>query len=426
MELSHARGKILDDAEPVDQNPHYVHSVTEMGEENDIVAQEDIFAANGMKLLAKGARINRRTLQRLGEHKLKTPLDVLLVSSNTLDETALARDIDRLLAADPILSAITVRSGDPQGWKALLGGPILSPPIAFRLTVMRDGRNDLYLHSLRIAVVAHCMGMRLELPYEESRNLFLAALCHDFGEMHTDPAILAPGHRIDSDEQRFIYVHPVTGYVVLQQMNCVAAEVMQAVRQHHERLDGSGYPYGEAGTQIGQLARILAVSETLEAVVRRFGADRVNVVLRLSQGRLDQGCIVAACDLLPAHLHQYEGGAANYELDKKLARLANVVRAWDALQGQIGGNKQNAALQFVSERISGLQSLAIQAGLARELLEFLDLEGNDASMLPELNAALEEIDRLLDSLALEIDRRVTPAAPCRGVAEEILAALRAA
>jgi len=255
-------GSAPDELAPVDQNPHYVRSVTELGEENEVVAQEDIFAANGMKLLAKGARINRSTWQRLTAHKLKTPLDLQLVAANTVDEVALARDIGHLLAADTILPAIAARSGDPQGWKAMLGARMLSPPVAFRLTVMRERRTDLYQHSLRIAFIACCLGMRMKLSPEQSRNLFLAALCHDFGEMHTDPLILAPGHRIDKDEQRFVYVHPLTGYIVLQQMNCVPAEVMLAVRQHHERLDGSGYPYGEPEPKIGLLARIIAVSDT--------------------------------------------------------------------------------------------------------------------------------------------------------------------
>lgn len=418
-------GSAPDELAPVDQNPHYVRSVTELGEENEVVAQEDIFAANGMKLLAKGARINRATWQRLTEHKLKTPLDLQLVAANTVDEVALARDIGHLLAADTILSAIAARSGDPQGWKAMLGARVLSPPVAFPLTVMRDRRTDLYQHSLRIAFIAYCLGMRMQLSPEQSRNLFLAALCHDFGEMHTDPLMLAQGRRIEKDEQRFVYAHPLTGYIVLQQMNCVPADVMQAVRQHHERLDGSGYPYGESEAKIGLLARIIAVSETLEAVLRRFGLQRVNIVLRLSQGRLDSGCLIAARELLPAQLQPTEDIAADFVPKKEMRRLSNLMRTWEALREKMKDNgSHHAELEFISGRIAALQWLALQAGLMPEWLELLDLDGEDAAVVQELSAILEELNRLLDSLALEIDRRVPPAAQSREIADAILATLR--
>lgn len=417
-------GPAPDELAPADQDPHYVRSVTELGEENEVVAQEDIFAANGMKLLAKGARINRSTWQRLTGHKLKTPLDLQLVAANTVDEVALARDIGHLLAADAILAAIAARSGDPHGWKAMLGARMLSPPVAFRLTVMRERRTDLYQHSLRIAFIACCLGMRMKLSPDQSRNLFLAALCHDFGEMHTDPLILAPGHRIDKDEQRFVYVHPLTGYIVLQQMNCVPAEVALAVRQHHERLDGSGYPYGEPEEKIGLLARIIAVSETLEAVLCRFGLQRVHVVLRLSQGRLDSSCLVAARELLPAHLQPTADVAADFAPEKELTRLSELMRTWSVLRERMKDDKHLAALEFISGRIAALQWLTLQAGLTPELLELLDLKGDDAAVVQELSAILEELNRLLDSLALEIDRRVPPGAHSREIADAILATLR--
>lgn len=57
-----------------------------------------------------------------------------------------------------------------------------------------------------------------------------------------DPAILGPGRPIEGHERRFIHVHPVTGFVIVEQLNAIPQPVMQAVLQHHEQLDGSGYP----------------------------------------------------------------------------------------------------------------------------------------------------------------------------------------
>lgn len=407
-----------------DQSPHYVRSVTETGERNEVVAHEDIYAANGVKLLARGARVNRGMLERLTGHKLKAPLDLSLSAADTVNPVAIAREIDHLLASDGLLRAIVNRSGEPQGWKALLGRLVLPPPLAFRLTVMRDDRPDLFSHSLRVAVVACCIGIRLGLGDETCGHVLLAALCHDIGEMHTDPEILQPGRRVQSAERRFIHVHPLTGYVVLQQMNDVPGEVMRGVLEHHERLDGSGYPHALGGDRVGEIARVLSVAEVKEAVLARHGLLHLDVVLRLNQSRLDRRCMGALRDLLPFERELQDEDRPRTDLAVAAGGMHAVLAAWEPLRAQINADDRLRDLRFVGKRMAMLQSLSLQAGLEPTLLTLLDLDGEDAPVLREVATTLQEFDRLLTEIGDEINRRIPDGSPCREHADRILALLR--
>lgn len=409
--------------EPAEQDPHYVRSVTEVGERQEVVAHEDIYAANGMKLLAKGARIDRSKLERLTAHKLKTPLDLLLTAADAVNAISLANDLDKVIAADPALMHIRLRSGDPTSLKFALGRIPLPQPLAFRLTVMREDRHALYLHSLRTAAISHFLGVQLRLPQQQAEHLLLAALLHDVGEMHTDPALLVPGRKIEPEEWRHLHVHPITGFVVLQQLKIVAGEVMQAVLQHHERLDGSGYPHGHTDEKIGHLARILGMAEMHDTVVSQLGIGRLDVILRLNRFRLDARVVEALRDLAQGDLGVEERDPEALDAALRAARLSDVFHAWAALRAIIENNAVNAPLHFMIERMSDLRCIALQAGIDAKLLAALDLENDDVSVVNELNETLEEINRMLEDLVVEIRRRTETAAECHPIVSRIVDAL---
>lgn len=402
-----------------DQNPHFTRAVARVGEENAVIAQQDIYTENGTKLLAKGARINQSTHLHLIAHKLELPLDMVLCVADSVDQVSLVRDMDRIISADPILRNITMRSGDPQGYKSILGTLTIPAPLLFRLTVMRDDRNDLYLHSLRTAVIAHSLGVRIGLSQETLENLFLASICHDFGEMHTDPTILSKGRAIHGSERRFVHVHPITGYAILSQIENMAPGVLQGVLQHHERLDGSGYPSALTEERICTEARIIAVAETVETIARRARKRQIRIAIRLNTGRLDTRYLSVADELLQTKEEIEPALNQNVDVTGKLARLTAVFGAWPALQEKIKHHQQSIALDFIGRRVQSIQSLAMQAGLSTDLLECLDLTGDDATVLPELNVALVEMDRVIDELIFEVERRTSHLPHCAPILEHI-------
>jgi len=379
--------------------------------EQEVVAQEDIYGANGIKLVAKGSRVSQAQFERLAQHKLKVPLDHVLASARPIDAASLAIAAGQILERDAIYCRLATRSGDPLGIKHTLAALDLPRPLLLRLTVMRDQRPAMFEHSLRTAIVANALAVRLRLGAGDRQLLAIAALCHDIGEMHTDPLLLAADHDITPEERRFIHVHPLTGYVLLQNMPSLPAAAAQAVLQHHERLDGSGYPHGLRSDKIAPLAKLIAVADVAETVIRRFSLPRLDMLARLHHGRFEQSAVDALRDLIhvtpeDAILPAQDQGAALH-----LSRLADMLQAWatlrDVFERQVAPKPPEASpLAFLFERMLAIRQLVLQAGFDPDRSEsMLFIAQDDPAVLLELRTMLDEIEWLLHDLAIEIDRR---------------------
>lgn len=123
--------------------------------------------------------------------------------------------------------------------------------------------------SERVAHWALSLGTAIGLPEGELTLLYKAALLHDVGTLGVPVGILSKGGRLDDEEFRQVMQHPVLGERLLQPL-AQAERLLPAVRHHHERVDGSGYPDGLAGHQIPLFARIIAIADAFTAL----NADR--------------------------------------------------------------------------------------------------------------------------------------------------------
>jgi HD-GYP domain-containing protein (c-di-GMP phosphodiesterase class II) len=408
MSLNAPRAQI---PELPDENPHYMRAVTELGDTAGVVVAEDIFASNGMKLLAKGAHMNSLQFEHLSAHRLAVPLDHCLTADRPVDTSSLVVEMGKIIEREAIYRRMLTRAGDPLALKHAVSSLRLAAPIKMRLTVMRAQRTETYDHCLRVAIIAFALSQHLKRGAHEHEAVILAALCHDFGEMHTDPAVLAAGHNITPEERRFVHVHPITSYVLVHELPGFPATAAQAILHHHERLDGSGYPNDLPGSKIPPMARLIAVADVAEAVIKRFDLQRLDMLFRLNQARFDAGIVAALRDLIhitaeDAHAVPHEHGAAS-----QLAHLAELLQAWFSLRAmlekQLEPHPPDASpLAFLFERMGTIRSLVVQAGFDPDnMASMLAIARDDPEVLFELREMLDEMDWLLADLAHEIERR---------------------
>lgn len=391
------------------ENPYYIQAVTEVGDTQEIVAHEDIYASNGMKLVAKGAKINRSQFERLTQHKLSAPLDRMLTAEKPIDATALAIEVDKILESDALYRQIAARTGDPRALKQCIGALRLPGPVLLRLTVMHERFADLYLHSLHTAMLAFAIGQRMGLSARDLDDLLLAALCHDMGEMHTDPAVLADDHSITPEERRFVHVHPVTAWVLFRDLAGFPHNAAQAILHHHERLDGSGYPSNLPAERIPRLACILAVADVAVAVMRRFDMARLDMLFRLNKARFDTYAVAALRDLVNMRQPCIEEAGGIDGTAVQLAHLAALLQAWFTLRAVLeerSADHDANSLEFLFERMGAIRSMVLQAGFDPDnMASMLSVASEDPAILHELRGMLDEMDWLMQDLANEIDRR---------------------
>ncbi len=120
-------------------------------------------------------------------------------------------------------------------------------------------------HQRRVEQVANAIANELKLPQHQIEGISLAAVVHDVGKIHIPSEILSRPGRLSDVEFSLIKQHPETGYEILKTID-FPWPIAEMVRQHHERIDGSGYPKGLRGDEILLEARILAVADVIEAM----------------------------------------------------------------------------------------------------------------------------------------------------------------
>ncbi|MDQ6711097.1 MAG: response regulator [Candidatus Dormibacteraeota bacterium] len=129
-----------------------------------------------------------------------------------------------------------------------------------------DGRDQWMAGmSERVAHWSMRLGAALGLAEDELTLLYKAALLHDVGTLSVPAAILAKPGSLDADEFRQVKQHPVVGEQLLMALPD-ADRLLPAIRHHHERVDGRGYPDGLSGTEIPLFARVIAIADTFAAL----------------------------------------------------------------------------------------------------------------------------------------------------------------
>lgn len=416
---------------PPDENPHYIRAVTQVGDTQEVIAHVDIFESNGIKLVAKGARIDSRLFNRLTQHRLTAPLDSMLTAKHPVNTHSLVVELDSVVKHEAVYRRILTRTGDPHAMKQALSSMQLAPEIMLRLTVMRERRPELFMHSIHTALIAYALAQSLDLPEGQRAAILLGALCHDFGEMHTDPEILVAEHDITQDERRYIHVHPITGHVLVQGLSGFSNDATLAILQHHERLDGSGYPNALQGDSIALPARVLAVADVAETAIRRFDLLRVEMLFRLGQKRFDSNIVNALRDLLHFTTTDAQNMRPARNATAQVEHMTALLETWITLRDII---KQEAApakpdttaLEFLFERMATMRSLILQAGFDPEsMASMLVIAQDDRDMLAELRHMLDELEWLASDLANEIDRRSPQLSPlAQGALNELLVQLQ--
>jgi putative nucleotidyltransferase with HDIG domain len=158
-------------------------------------------------------------------------------------------------------------------------------------------------HQRRVAELATRLAAALGLPEDVIHGIRLTASIHDIGKIHVPAEILSYPGKLPEIEFALIRQHPMVGYEILKTVD-FPWPVAEMVYQHHEHLDGSGYPRGLAGDQILPGARIITVADVVEAIAlyrpyrpglgieaamaeietyrdRRYDADVVDACVRL-------------------------------------------------------------------------------------------------------------------------------------------------
>jgi len=159
-------------------------------------------------------------------------------------------------------------------------------------------------HSERVCEYALVIGRKLHLTKESLNYLRIAARLHDIGKIGIPDAILRKPGRLNEDEWHAVQQHPDIAIRMLSRASRIAP-ALEAIRHHHERLDGTGYPHGLREAEIPLLARAIGVADAFDAMTTarpyRQPMELANALAELRRGgntQFDPGCVDALLEAI--------------------------------------------------------------------------------------------------------------------------------
>ena len=171
------------------------------------------------------------------------------------------------------------------------------------LASVRRHHEGTYQHCLLVTGVAVDFGLSLGLSQADMERLHTAAMFHDIGKAAIPLSILDKPGLLDAEERTLIERHPVAGYEALKGSAGISREVLDAVRHHHEYLDGSGYPDALSGHSISDTVRLLTICDIFAALIEHrpyrstMSREDAYDIVRSMDGKLEKPLVAAFKDV---------------------------------------------------------------------------------------------------------------------------------
>ncbi len=197
---------------------------------------------------------------KCGDNYFELIIDPVLENGNISSVICAARDItERKQAAENMIREIDLRRETEKKLQKALDASL-----NVIVKIIETGDPYTAGHQKNVAELAKNIGMQLNLPLEELNIIYAAALVHDIGKIDIPAEILSKPGRLSENEMLLIKDHPMIGYTILK--NEFPPPIPEIILQHHERIDGSGYPNGLSGDGILLEAMIISVADVIEAI----------------------------------------------------------------------------------------------------------------------------------------------------------------
>lgn len=193
--------------------------------------------------------------------------DVWKISKETIEEykkcTEAAKKLLRKVAQDNVVDFATFKEIKSEIGKQFSD----NYKIIGCINLFKEADSYTYTHSINVALLSVLIGKWMKYGQNMIDSLMIAGLLHDIGKMKIDPKILNKPDKLTDEEFEEVKKHPMYSYELLQDNKELSLDIKIGILMHHERMDGSGYPYGVFNENINDIAKILAVADAYDAMI---------------------------------------------------------------------------------------------------------------------------------------------------------------
>lgn len=395
---------------------HFLRAITQMAEDDNVITHSPIYTDKGIKLVESGARIDSRLYDRLVQAPLREAIDHHLMVDNMVCVQSIEAEALVQCETIPLIQRLAQALGGVDRLLAPLRFVPLPMPIAFKLTLMREQRAELYGHSLQMMLVALFLAQEAGWTERECVPLAIAGLLHDIGMLYMPPAWTDARHKLTTAERKQLVAHSVTAAYVLREHKVYPHSVVLAVLEHHECMDGSGYPRGLSGQKISPMGQILILAEVVSAFHEKYAdmpGPRLSLMLRMNHRRYPTELVQKILPLLASEAGAgLEIGPLVSEAQSTGARLGDSFALWDRLRARLpapvpgAARPLDSAAEWLEARLKALQKELAQAGShPQQLADLLGYLRGDVNGMAELVLLHREALWQLDAIVQDCLRR---------------------
>ena len=167
------------------------------------------------------------------------------------------------------------------------------------LETVRKHHNGTYRHSLAVSGISGTFARLLGFSRADTERLVLAAMLHDIGKAEVPVEILEKATALTEREQEIVRLHPMRGRKLVETQKSIDSDILDVISDHHECLDGTGYPRGLKGSEIGDLTRLMTICDCFANLISRrppavpHTSQEALAVMKTMEGRLDMALVHA-------------------------------------------------------------------------------------------------------------------------------------
>lgn len=238
---------------------------------NEVLAK-NIINETGEVLLKAGMKVNPSLIPRLK----KFGVFMIYVEDERLSDISKGADLtdlkkttlevmpnlfNELLEGDKYVSSKSIGMVEE-----LIEDIINQNSININLYEVKAFDNYTYIHCVDTSIMAIYLGTCLNFNRDDIKEIGLSAILHDIGKIRVSNSIINKRGSLNKEELREMRKHTIYGREILEKVGIFSNNVMDGVLQHHERVDGGGYPYGLSKNEISKYAKIITVSDVFTAL----------------------------------------------------------------------------------------------------------------------------------------------------------------
>ncbi len=249
--------------------------LVESVKDGDILAK-DLFSSSGVVLMSEGTRLKKEYITRLSELGVE---QIYIVESDTVDKKESRSVIEEEVKAQcsetvrNTIEKYTYAEHDELKEIVKVADEIITdilsePEIMYNVSCVREKSEALYQHSVNVAAISTLIALRAKLPKNKVKEVTIGALLHDIG--FTTVTVDIENLDMENCEDRVrkeVMYHVVYGYTDVEKKDWVSKTVKDIILHHHERLDGSGYPFRKNGKYLKQEVRIVSLCDQFDSMI---------------------------------------------------------------------------------------------------------------------------------------------------------------